>query len=274
MNPHPKITKRLKIAVSAEGPDLKANVGHRLGLSPYLLMGDPASGEFETVRTPFDTRSGGGMQVVALIISKKCDVLLTGYCGPLAESYLSHHGVKVITGLRGSVEEILGQYKRENAFSEGKASGEKEAIDSKIDRVAAFNAVRKACHQIQNLLPVMISVVFLAGLFNTFITKKVILAFFSGSTGLDSFLGALTGSLFAGNPINSYIIGGQLLELGVSLAAVSAFLCSWVTVGFLQMPAEIAALGWKFAALRNLSCFGLSIIISLFVGFVLHLWGV
>jgi predicted Fe-Mo cluster-binding NifX family protein len=268
LNRHLEEKEDVKIAVSAEGPDLKANIAHRLGLAPYLLIIDFELDDFKVVGSPNDSRRGGGMQVVALVIANKCRVLLTGYCSPMAESYLSNHGVKVITGLSGTVGKILQKYKEENAFAERETPGEQEPIAGKFDRIAVVNAVQKAFHQIQKLLPVMISVVFLVGLFNTFIIKEYLLTFFSGTKWLDSLLGALIGSLFAGNPINSYIIGGQLLELGISLAAVTAFLCSWVTVGVLQMPAEIEALGWKFTAVRNLSCFGLSIIISLFLVFI------
>ena len=119
----------------------------------------------------------------------------------------------------------------------------------------------------------MISVVFLVGLFSAFISREFLASLFSGSMWWDSLWGASIGSVFAGNPINSYIIGGQLLELGVSLVAVTAFLCSWVNVGLLQLPAEIAALGWKFAVVRNLSCFGLSMAISFVMMFILNLFG-
>lgn len=263
----------MRVAVSSDGPGLKARVGHRLGLSPYLLIVDLASDDFEVVRSPGDSRSGGGMQVVALIIANKCQVLLTGYCSPMAEHYLSTHGVEVVAGLGGTIEEILEQYKRENLETEREKSGNLGPITGKIDRRVAANAVQNAFHQIRNLLPVMVSVVFLVGLFNTFISGEFLTSLFTGSMWWDSFRGAVVGSVFAGNPINSYIIGGQLLKQGVSLVAVTAFLCSWVSVGLLQLPAEIAALGWRFAVVRNISCFGLSIAISLVMMLILKLFG-
>ncbi len=260
----------MKIAVSSEGPDLKSRLGHRLGLAPYLILVDLESGEFEAIRSPAEPVSGVGMQVVALIIAKKCEFLLTGYCSPVAEKYLSGYGVKVVTGLKGTIEEILKQYEKAQIFT-GNRNSENIASALETNRKSLADAARKALHQIQNLLPVMISVVFLVGVFNTFITRECLTSLFSGSLWLDPVLGAFIGSLFAGNPINSYIIGGQLLELGVGLTAVTAFLCSWITVGLVQMPAEIASLGWKFAFLRNISCFGLSIVISLVMVFMLRL---
>ena len=263
----------MKVAVSAVGPDLDSKAGERLGLASYFLLVDLKSKDFEALQSPRDFGKGAGLQVVALLIAKKCDAVLTGWCNPVAERYLSDHGVRVVTGMSGTVKEVLDKFERENLKGDRELPDDLDSFSWKISRIATWQAIRSAFHQIGNLLPVMISVVFLVGLFNTFITKEVLLAIFSGTRWLDSFLGALIGSLFAGNPINSYIIGGQLLELGISPVAVTAFLCSWVTVGVLQMPAEIAALGWKFTAVRNLSCFGLSIVISLFVIFILKLGG-
>jgi hypothetical protein len=66
----------------------------------------------------------------------------------------------------------------------------------------------------------------------------------------------------SGNPINSYIIGGELLEYGVGLCAVTALIIAWVTVGLAQLPAEISALGSRFALVRNAISFVLSIAIA------------
>jgi predicted Fe-Mo cluster-binding NifX family protein len=263
----------LKVAVPAEGPDFGASVGDRLGLSPYLLIVDLESKDFEAVRSPRDSGSGVGMEVVALIIAKKSNVLLTKWCSPIAEKYLSAYGVEIVTGISGTVAGVLDEFEKENVKRQ---MGELEDLAPsawKIDRRVAAHAVRSASNQIKSLLPVMMGVVFLVGLFSSFISEESLASLFSGSMWWDSLWGASIGSLFAGNPINSYIIGEQLLERGVSLVAVTAFICSWVTVGLIQLPAEGAALGWKFAVVRNLSCFGLSMAISFAMMVILKLFG-
>jgi len=53
-----------------------------------------------------------------------------------------------------------------------------------------------------------------------------------------------------------------LLEYGVSLFAVTAVIVAWVTVGLVQMPAEISALGRKFAVVRNVVSFFMSIAVA------------
>ncbi len=112
------------------------------------------------------------------------------------------------------------------------------------------------------LLPILVAVVLLVGLFNTFLSKALLSSIFSGNTLLDTLCATGLGSIFTGNPINSYLIGGELLKYGVSLTAVTAFITAWVTVGLVQLPAEIGALGKKFALARNAVFFVLCLLIA------------
>src|SRR5690606_22325947 len=72
---------------------------------------------------------------------------------------------------------------------------------------------------------------------------------------LDAILGATIGSIATGNPLASYLLGGELLGSGIGLIAVTALLVSWVTVGIAQLPAEAMLLGARFALYHNLVCF-------------------
>jgi len=85
---------------------------------------------------------------------------------------------------------------------------------------------------------------------------------FTGSF-LDILTGSVLGSILAGNPMTSYVLGGELFKQGVSLVAVTAFLVSWVTVGIMQFPAESITLGKKFALTRNILSFIFSIIVAI-----------
>ncbi|MCD4704284.1 MAG: hypothetical protein K8R64_08360, partial [Methanosarcinaceae archaeon] len=66
-----------------------------------------------------------------------------------------------------------------------------------------------------------------------------------------------------GHPITSYILGGEFLAQGVDLLVVTAFLIAWVTVGIVQIPVEAAVFGKRFAILRNVSAFMLSMIAAI-----------
>ena len=112
-------------------------------------------------------------------------------------------------------------------------------------------------------LPVLIAVVLLLGLFRENVSPRLISSIFRGDFFRDVIIGSVFGSISAGNPITSYIIGAELLREGVSLFAVTAFLVAWVTVGIIQLPAEAAILGKQFALKRNLISFVLAMLVSL-----------
>ena len=112
-------------------------------------------------------------------------------------------------------------------------------------------------------LPVLIGVVLLLGLFRVNNSPQSISSIFRGDFFGDVIIGSVIGSISAGNPITSYIIGAELLKEGVSHFAVTAFIVAWVTVGIIQFPAEAAILGKQFALKRNLISFVLALLVSL-----------
>ena len=251
----------MRIAISTEGPSLDAQMGERFGTAKYLLIVDAETGDLEAVPNPgASSTTHSGIQMVILVISRKPDVLLTGYLSPTAEKHLTSNGVLVMRGIAGKASEALDLYRQglinDPTDLENMAPGPTVTFSEKV-----MDTVKKSARQIGGAMPVIIGVVLLMGLFQTFVNKGIIASHLSGKGLWDTLWGAVAGSLFAGNPINSYIIGGELLAQGVSLLAVTAFLVSWVTVGLLQLPAEMDALGRRFALTRN----GLSFVASLCV---------
>lgn len=121
-------------------------------------------------------------------------------------------------------------------------------------------------------LPVIVGAVLLVSLANSIIPKSWYGALFSQSAVLDSIVGSALGSVLLGNPITSYIIGGELLKQGVSIVAVTAFLVAWVTVGIVQLPAESIMLGKRFAIVRNVMSFVFAIIVAIVAAGVMSLW--
>lgn len=121
-------------------------------------------------------------------------------------------------------------------------------------------------------IPILLGVLILIAMVTTAIPTESYKKIFSGNLLSDSFIGALIGSLAAGNPITSYVVGGELLAEGISLIAVTAFILAWVTVGIVQLPAEILMLGRRFAITRNLLAFISAIIISILTVITLRLF--
>ncbi len=124
-------------------------------------------------------------------------------------------------------------------------------------------AVVKSAKGLWNSVPIIAGVVLLVGLVNTLIPKNYYALVFTRNWLADSFIGSAVGSILAGSPITSYILGGELLNQGIGWIAVTAFIVAWVTVGIVQLPAESVLLGKKFAITRNIVSFFFAIIVAL-----------
>ncbi len=131
-------------------------------------------------------------------------------------------------------------------------------------------AVIKSVRALGKMLPLIFGTILLVSLISVLIPKTFYTKIFTESF-LDPLLGSLIGSISTGTPVVSYIIGGELLKQGVGFLAVTAFLVAWITVGMVQLPAEIVILGKKFALIRNFSAFLLAIIVALITIFFFNL---
>ena len=127
----------------------------------------------------------------------------------------------------------------------------------------AIDAVKKAAKGIWSAVPIITGVVLLVGLLVSAIPKEFYTSVFTKNPIIDSLIGSAIGSILAGTPITSYIIGGELLAQGIGLTAIVAFIVAWVTVGVVQFPAEAFLLGRRFAIARNLVSFVFAIIVAI-----------
>lgn len=102
----------MRIAVSANSPDLNADVDPRFGRCQYFIIVDPDTLDFEVMTNSGGMGSGGaGISTAQLIAGKGLEVVLTGNCGPNAYQVLSAAGIKVVTGVSGKVKEAIQSYK-------------------------------------------------------------------------------------------------------------------------------------------------------------------
>jgi len=129
----------------------------------------------------------------------------------------------------------------------------------------------KTWNNLKKTIPILIAMVLLVSIVFVAVPKEFYSKIFTKNIILDPIIGASIGSVAAGNPITSYIVGGELLNNGISLLAVLAFILAWVTVGFVQFPAESLMLGRKFAIFRNLISFVAAIVIAILMSFTLGL---
>ena len=102
----------MKIAVSATGLDLDAEVDARFGRCQYFVIVDPQSMEFEALDNSNAMAAGGaGISTAQMIASKGVELVLTGNCGPNAYQTLSAAGLQVITGVAGRIRDAIEAYK-------------------------------------------------------------------------------------------------------------------------------------------------------------------
>lgn len=108
----------------------------------------------------------------------------------------------------------------------------------------------------------IIAVVGLIGLFQTYVTANMLSTLFGYSAFSDIIVGTFAGAVSSGNGAISYVIAEGLQSQGVSVYALSTFILAWVTLGFVQLPAEVSVFGLKFTSYRNILTLLSTIIVS------------
>jgi len=102
----------MRVAISATGPTLDAEVDPRFGRCPYFVIVDPDTMQFEGVENSSAMQAGGaGISTGQMIASKGVQVVLTGNCGPNAYQVLSAASIQVITGVSGKIQDAIQAYK-------------------------------------------------------------------------------------------------------------------------------------------------------------------
>lgn len=128
-----------------------------------------------------------------------------------------------------------------------------------------IQSIKKSLKTFINILPIVIGMLLLTSLLVDLLPGNISSGLFSSHDFFNVLLGASIGSMATGQPLASYILGGELLAKGISLLAVTALIISWVTVGIVQLPAEAILLGRRFAIYRNLISFLFALVIPFFI---------
>ncbi|MCF7795502.1 hypothetical protein K9M42_00195 [Patescibacteria group bacterium] len=141
-----------------------------------------------------------------------------------------------------------------------------------IDKNKINISLKKALKTIISILPIFLGTILLISLLNSIISKEFYLEIFQkGNLITNSFLGSIIGGISIGTPVLSYIIGGELLNNGIHISAITAFLVSWVTIGVIQIPLEASIFGKRFTIYRNLFAFLFSILIGILIYLILSI---
>jgi predicted Fe-Mo cluster-binding NifX family protein len=97
----------MKIAVTSTGDGLDAEVDPRFGRTAFFLIGDPETMDFAAVANENAAGGAAGIGSARLVIDQGAEAVLTGHCGPNAQRTLSAAGVKLYTGVTGTVAEAV-----------------------------------------------------------------------------------------------------------------------------------------------------------------------
>jgi predicted Fe-Mo cluster-binding NifX family protein len=103
----------MKIAVSAAGGSMNAQVSEQFGRCAYFLIIDSDTMKFEPVSNPGIGMAGGaGPESARAIAARGAEVVLTGKVGSNARSALDSAGITVVSGISETktVKEAVEEY--------------------------------------------------------------------------------------------------------------------------------------------------------------------
>jgi len=137
------------------------------------------------------------------------------------------------------------------------------------DRGKTVKALKIATRSLSGLAPSLLFMVGLVGLVLALLPPELLRDLFTahGVAGfaLISILGAL---VTMPGPV-AFPLAGSLLQMGVSLAALAAFITTLTMVGVVTAPMEIAYFGKRFTLIRQTMSFILAVLIGTLMGVIL-----
>ena len=101
-----------KVAVSAGGEGLDAQVDQRFGRCAYFVIVDVDDMSFRSIDNSGSGVGGGaGIQAAREVASAGVSAVITGNVGPNAVRTLNAAGIEVYTGQSGTVEHVVHAYR-------------------------------------------------------------------------------------------------------------------------------------------------------------------
>ncbi|MDY0088275.1 MAG: NifB/NifX family molybdenum-iron cluster-binding protein [Coriobacteriia bacterium] len=117
----------MRIAVSALGTSLDAQVDERFGRAEYLLIVDPSTLEVEVVDNAANRNAlqGAGIGAAETVASRGAEAVLTGHLGPKAYQALQAASLKGYAAAGMTVHEAVEAFMNEAlaVLDEGEAHG-------------------------------------------------------------------------------------------------------------------------------------------------------
>ena len=122
----------------------------------------------------------------------------------------------------------------------------------------------------KEMVPMLFGILLLISMFKELGLFKY-LANYLGDSFFSVIIADIFGSISAWSTINSYIIADSLGNLQDNMLVITTFLIAWITVWFIQIPAEIYFFGRKFTVIRNITSFIFAIIAAYIIYFLMNI---
>jgi len=102
----------LQIGIAVESnKGLEAEVSGHFGRCPYYVIleveGEKIKQPVKVVANPYAESHGQPGQVPSFLKEQEIEVIIAGGMGPRAIEFFHHYGIRVVTGARGKVKEIV-----------------------------------------------------------------------------------------------------------------------------------------------------------------------
>ena len=102
----------MKISVTSVGKTMDSPVDQRFGRAAYFVVVDTETMDFAVIDNENVAAAGGaGISSAKVVIDAGAEAVLTGNCGPNAQRTLSAAGVRLYTGVTGTVAEAVELFK-------------------------------------------------------------------------------------------------------------------------------------------------------------------
>ena len=103
----------MKVAVSSVGETLDSAVDPRFGRAAQFVLVDTDTGEHTLISNAQNLHAaqGAGIQAAETVSRHGAEYVMTGHCGPKAFRALNAAGIKVVSGIEGTVAEAVDRLK-------------------------------------------------------------------------------------------------------------------------------------------------------------------
>lgn len=139
-----------------------------------------------------------------------------------------------------------------------------------IDKDKTIASLKRAFGSFIKMLPTFLIIAMIIGALLGFVSSKTIAGILGESSGFwGLILASGIGSLMFMPSLAAFPLAGSLVDKGATVSVAAAFITTLTMVGTVTIPAEIKALGKKFAILRSALSFVVAVIIAILMGMIL-----